>query len=253
MKKYSLVLFAGLTMAANAYGGRIVVNHDEWSTSNSGFANAGGSNALTFSQNLAAFLNIGGGAGNILIYSANFGLTESNFLNALTGAGHSVTVDNTGSTPFTLASLSAFDAIFLAGNAFSKSDAVLTSYVNSGGSVYIEAGTGLGGAAAEAALWNGFLGGFGLTLAPSYNGCCGNDAVTGTHPILAGVSQLYHNNGNTVSLAGGNPNAQIIEFGSGGQGLIGVYDDINAVPEPSTWLLLTGGLAAVALSKRKLA
>jgi hypothetical protein len=233
---------------ASTFAGRIIVNHDEWTTSNVGYLSAGGTNAATFVGNVAAFMS-SGGPGNFLVYSANFSLNQSSFLATLSGAGHTVTLDTTGATPFTLPSLSAFDGIFLAGNAFSKDDQVLADYVNAGGNVYLAGGTGLGGPAAEAARWNGFLGSFGLMFAgASYNGCCGNDAVTGTHPILSGVSTLYYNNGNTVTLTGSSPHTQIIEPGPGGIGLIGVYD--AAIPEPGTFVLMGAGIVALALVRR---
>ena len=75
--------------------------------------------------------------------------------------------------------------------------------------------------------------------------------MNGVHPIFSGVSDLYYNNGNTVQLFGANPNAQIVESLIGGPGLIGVYDDTSAVPEPTTWLLFGGGLAALHLRRRK--
>ncbi len=58
--------------------------------------------------------------------------------------------------------------------------------------------------------------------------------------------------GNTVSLVGGNPNAQIIEFSNAGLGLIGVFDDVSGqqAPEPGTLLLLALGLLAVLAATR---
>jgi hypothetical protein len=245
----ALALFS-ILFPVSMLAGRIIVNHDEWTTSNTGYASAGAANAGTFVENVAAFMNVAGGPGNFLVYSANFSFNQSNFLATMAGAGHTVTQDTTGATPFNLPTLSAFDGIFLAGNGFSKDDQVLTDYVNAGGSVYISAGTGLGGPAAEAALWNGFLDDFGLAfVGTSYNGCCGNDPVTGTHAILNGVATLYYNNGNTVVLTGGNPNASIIEVGPTGQGLLGVFD--ATVPEPGTFVLMAAGVVAAALLRRR--
>jgi len=247
-----LFLISFLTLVP-ATAGRIVVNHDEWTTANAGFTNAGAANVTQFVQNVAAFMNINGGPGNFLIWSSNFSLNGPNatsFQAALTSGGYSFTVDP--SLPMTLANLSPYDGIFMAGAPIAKNDTVLTQYVNNGGSVYIAAGTGSfsGGAAGEAAYWNSFLSNFDLALAPTYNGCCGVDTVEGTHPVLAGVAQLYYNNGNTLSVVGLGPNSQIIERQGptgAGVGLIGVYDN---VPEPSTYLLLSGGLAVLAFARK---
>jgi hypothetical protein len=113
-------------------------------------------------------------------------------------------------------------------------------------------GTGVGGSVTEAGVWNPFLYGFGLTLGAACNGCFGVDAVAQSHPLEAGVAQLYFDNGNTVSLFGSNPNAQIIEFSSQGLGLIGVYDSAAAqVPEPETLALLGAALAGLGFGRRR--
>ena len=48
-------------------------------------------------------------------------------------------------------------------------------------------------------------------------------SIFGSHPLLAGVSPLFFNNGNTVGLFGSNPDARIIavQAGTGAAGLIG--------------------------------
>ena len=236
-----LVSLAGPAQAA----GRIVVNHDEWTWSETGFANAGAANAGTFAANVAKFLDTDSIAGgNVLVYSNNFGFGAS-FSTALTAAGYTPTFD-TGPI-FTLASLSIYDAVFLAGGAFSKSDAVLASYVAAGGGVFIAGGTGVGGPAAEAARWNGFLGGFGLAFdGTNYNGVSGTLAVTGTHAIFSGVSQLFYDLGNTV-LDIGNPNSSIVQ----GPGLIGIYDGVQVIPEPETYALMLAGLGALGFVARR--
>jgi hypothetical protein len=154
------------------------------------------------------------------------------------------------------AGLGGYDAVFLSGNTPPAGYATdLTNFVDGGGSVYIAAGTGIGGAASEASRWNGFLNGFGLALdGTAYNGCCGNDLTDGGHELLAGVSQLFYNNGNTVSVIGGNPFAQIIETrstpGTAPIGLIGVYDDVATVPEPGGVGLLAVLFASLAFARR---
>ena len=231
--------------SAPALAGRIVVNHDEWTWTNTGFGNAGGSNASNFAQNVVKFLDTDGTpGGNVLIYSNNFGFGGS-FSTAISAAGYTPTYD-TGAL-FTLANLLTFDAVYLAGAGFGKDDTVLTNYVNAGGGVFIAAGTGDGGAAGEAARWNGFLSGFGLAFdGSSYNGVVGTFAVTGVHPIFSGVNQLYYNNGNTV-LDIGDPNSTIVQT----PGLIGVYDNVSAVPEPATYALLLAGLGALGFVARR--
>ena len=203
----------------SANAGNIIVNGDEYPLSDPGFTNAGSANAAAFALNAAAFLT--GGKGSILIYSNSLGVAGSSLQSTLTQAGYSVTEDPTGSTPFTLAALSAYQAVFLGGNPFSANTAVLQQYVQAGGGVYIAAGTGAvayPSAAAEAAQWNPFLSLYGLSLASQYNGITGTMATSDQPPVLTGVSQLYFNNGNSVSASG--PFAQVITS-SNGQGLIG--------------------------------
>lgn len=225
------------TLAPAALAGRIVVNHDEWTLSNSGASLAGGANVSTFVGNLAEFMNIDGDGCSFLVYSGNFGLTQSAFTSGMAAAGCSLTT-YTGAFNTGAGTLANYDGVFLALAPSTYDAATLAAYVNAGGSAYIAAGTGVGGAAAEAAVWNPFLNLFGLNLGSSYNGCCGVDAMQVDHAIEAGVGQLYYNNGNTVSLVGANPHAQVIEFSASGLGLIGVYDDVaTGVPEPAGWAL----------------
>ncbi|MBX9602952.1 MAG: PEP-CTERM sorting domain-containing protein [Bryobacteraceae bacterium] len=231
-----------------AWGGSIVVNHDEWTTSNTGFSNAGGSNAANFVLNAANFLT--GGSGDILIYSTNFSLNQSSFLNTLTGAGYTVQQHSVNPiATFDLASISGFEAIFLAGPPVPANLAVLTAYVNQGGSVYLAGGTaGIGSAADEAAAWNPFLNAFGLSFGSPFNGVSGNIAPSTSHPLFSGVAQLYYNNGNTVSAIG--PGASIIATNSQGLGLIGIA---TPVPEPATTLLTAAGALGLWLLRRRAA
>ena len=125
---------------------------------------------------------------------------------------------------------------------------VLIDYVNGGGNVYVNGGTGIGGAASEAAAWNTFLNAFGLNFAATYNGIGGVIPIVSSHAVMDGVPSLYQNNGNTITLVGGNPNAQIIAS-SQGQGLYAVYDG-TAIPEPASLTLLGVGLLAAAVRRR---
>jgi hypothetical protein len=239
---------AAAACCVSVYGGAIVVDNDEWTLSSAGFGSEGAANGTAYAQNAAKFLT--GGSGSILIYSDNFGLDNSSLESALTTAGYSVTPDPTLSTPFTEASLSAYQAIFLGGNTLPSADSgILKTYVNDGGGVYIAAGTGSisGGAAAEAAQWNSFLNAYGLSLASSFNGIIGTVPVVSTSPVLAGVSQLYYNNGNTVSASGP---GKVITY-DGLQGLIGTYSSSASVPdETSTGLLTCMSVALLGLGAR---
>jgi len=227
---------AGLVRPALA--GTIVVNNDEWTLSDTGFASTP-AGSTSFTLNLASFF---GGPGSFLIYSDNFGLNQSAFQSTMTGAGNTLT--NYSGTP-TLATLQSYDAVFLGLPPIVPDLSVLVNYVNGGGNVYLAGGTGLGGAAAEASAWNPFLNAFGLQFAPVYNGISGNVPIVSGHALMSGVAALNQNNGNSISLFGANPNAQIIASSASGQGLYAVYDDAQSspVPEPTSLLLLATGAA----------
>ena len=197
-----------LSIVANsALAGRIVVNHDEWTLSDTGFAQSPG--AAVFTDNVAQFFS-GGGPGNFHAYSNNFGLTQSSLATAFSNAGHSYSTGNVFA--FDLANLSAFDGIFLAGNTAGVDTTVLVDYVNAGGSVYLGAGTAtFASAAAEANFWNPFLNAFGMEYQPLFNGSVGNlDVSSQPHPIFDGVGSLYEASGNTIiELVALDPNTSI--------------------------------------------
>jgi len=247
----SYLVISALVLTTSAFAGSIIVNNDEWSLSNAGFSSAGVANGTNFAQNAAQFLTGGpsGGTTKIWIDSGNFGLAGSNLMSSL--SAYSLTDTGSFST-FTLANLQGYSAVFLGGdNLTAAEESALVSYISGGGNVYIAAGTGSisGGSAGEAAQWNAVLNSFSLNLASTYNGISGNIATNSASPILNGVTQLYYDNGNSVSVTGAN--AQIITQ-TGGQGLIGVYStSTSSAPEPSTAILIVAAFAGLGVFKAR--
>jgi hypothetical protein len=224
----------------------VIVNHDEWTLSSSGV------NAAQFGANIANYF-AGGPGGNFLIYSDNtFALVNSTLINAITSAGHTVTVNT--AIPFDLPTLSAYTGIFLGGYVGSYNATVLTNYVNNGGNVYLAGGTGM--IANEDTVWDSFLANFGFEYGASYNNILGAFAPTTGHPLFAGVPSLFYYYGNTVILTGSTPYAQLIAVHpSSGAGLIGIYESPRGgggeIPEPSTLALVGAGLLAAGLLRRR--
>jgi hypothetical protein len=247
-------VFAGaLVLAQGAWAGTVILNNDEWTLSNYGFAQAPAS-TTQFAQNLATALNSNGGACNLLVYSDNFGLTGSSLNGVLTGRGCSVTY-STGA--FNAGTLAGYDAVLLGSHQYSYDPATLASYVEAGGNVYITGGSGQ--VSNEDSMWDSFIHQFGLDFGPSYNGIEGLVPISSSDPLLAGVTELYFNNGNSVGLWGDDPEAQVLG-GLGADGLFGFYrgqpgvtesEIPNAVPEPATLALLAFGVGVVGFRRRK--
>lgn len=240
-----------LGACANAYAGpgRIVLVNDEVTLSNSGFASAGASNVTNFVENVTAWF----GGSNFLGYSNNFGLTGTNLRDAMANAGHTYSVNT--SITFDVATLSTYDAVFLAGSVGGAPDnQVLIDYVNAGGNVYLAGGTGTftGGPAGEATAWNTFLQAFDMEFASSaWTSSNGNIDVTGSsHPIFDNVSQLYQFNGSPINVVG--PNAQLLVSQSG-DGLYAVYDGVPAtvIPLPTASALALAGCGVIAVRRRR--
>lgn len=239
MKKSGLAFVLGFAVSLGAVtvagASTIVVNNDEWTLSDAGFAAA--SDTGVFVTNLVAELG-----STIHAYSTNFGLTGGQLANAMSSAG--ATFSTGTGFAFTQANLSAYDAILLGGNYLSATEiGELQAYVGAGGNVYIAGGTGNGGPATEAAAWNGFLSAYGIQMASVYNGISGVQAVSGD-PLFNGVSGLYVDNGNGLS------GSNVVCCGN--DGLYGVYRDTTApVPLPAGGLLLIGALGGLGSLARR--
>jgi hypothetical protein len=156
----------------------------------------------------------------------------------------------------TLAQLQEFDAVFVAGPA-SITSALLTQYVNGGGNVYVEAGTG---SICDECAWDPFLHDFGLdfggenAIGYPYTAAAMSIPVSGSHPILAGVDHLQFGNANTVfDINASDARGQVVASHNG-IGLLGVYDGnppVGAVPEPGSMALMGLGCAGLAFALRR--
>jgi hypothetical protein len=248
-KYFSALLFAAfafLVLTPEIKAARIVVSNDEWMFNDRSLAS---NDDTQFALNITGWLT--GGSGNILIVSNNDGVdgygSGNTLLIALLAAhGYTVTVATT--TPTSLTALSGYQAVFLAGqgpDGNPVSNTLLINYVNSGGSVFVEGGTGaFASATAEAAAWNQFLNNFGLSFDSSYNTVCGGTPPGCADPngidvspfktqppygpaLFAGVNSITIADGNNVLNLLTDPFAQVFTDPSG-NGLYGAVEVINS-------------------------
>jgi hypothetical protein len=241
-------------VASRADAGIIVLNNDEWTLSTTGFGNSPPGSAANFVHNIANTFS-GGGPGNFLIYSNNFGLNNSSLTGALTANGSSVS-QSTNAADFTLANLLNYDGVFLGGsNSANYSASVLAAYVNAGGNVYLAGGTGEfgGSSAAEANAWNPFLNQFGLGFSPVFNGVQNTISIPNPipDPIFQNVQGLFFNNGNdALDINSLDPQGRVV-LTQNGHGLIALYESSPAVPEPASIILWSLGALGGAIGARR--
>jgi len=237
--------------------GRVIAVGDEWIVSNNAFT-LDPVNTSAFVVNTANYFT-GGGPGNFLVYTNQSQFSGSSFLNTMTTAGHTITVNP--AMPLTLANMLAFDGVFLSGGIGSggANASLWASYVANGGGLFVAAGTGVfGSAPAEAAAWNPLLNLFGLAFgnqfvpAPSLIDA---PLVAGSHPLQSGMTQVVWGYGQEVIDLDAIPNnvntvAMHADFsawqGSSHYGVVGTYN----VPAPAGVALL-GAAMLGALRRRR--
>ncbi len=261
MNATRMTLVSALLIASGstAYAQRVVAMGDEWMLTNSAFV-ANNPAATQLATQLGSFIANGQANASFVVMSPESEINPtgqgSSLAATMTGLGH--TWSHLPNGPFNLATLSAYDGVVVCnGPGFGPANAaILTQYVNSGGSVVVIGGTGgLGGAFSEAAAWNTFLNNFGLQFNAPYIGPTAAvqiPVVPNTNPVGAGVPVTRWSFGHRVTeLNPSNPLTDIV-FGAFGnpanpeiRGIIGTY----AIPSPGALALL--GIGTLVSTRRR--
>ncbi|MCW3098800.1 MAG: mucD 8 [Chthonomonadaceae bacterium] len=171
--------------------GVLIVAADEVATNDSSFDQVPGDSVVHFIRNLA-YTFAGSKRGKFLIYSTNacFG---KRFQQTLQEAGHTVTQTMSPD------SLSAYDGVFVCGNA-EVSVKQLAAYIQGGGCVYLAGGTG----GNEPKIFNDFLQPFGIEYEPWPNDYSTVQATAfGRSPLFDGVDTLVIHGINPIKLLPG--------------------------------------------------
>ena len=190
-----LLLAPMLASAQNASPGILVVSNDDWVLSDQAFA-ALPTDTSNLAVNLARLLAPRGG--HIHAFSDFFAFTGVQLANTLRAAGFTYTVGV--GIPFDLPTLSTFDAVLVGLPLPSPAQLeVLRQYVEGGGSLYIHAGNGISQPDLVPNTWNPLLDAFGLRLGRGFNGNRGNIGVVSSHPLLAGVSRVFIDQGHPIT------------------------------------------------------
>lgn len=207
------VLAVLFILTTGAKAGRIVVANDDWIFW-TGFGFQDPRDGTQFAQNVARWF-VGEGSGSFLAYSNHYGVTAPELRDAMESAGHTWTVST--SVPFDLQTLLTYDAVFV--GVVAVDNGVLADYVRAGGNVYLFSA----GNPEDPAMWNGFLGAFGLQLVDSF-AFNGSVPISSAHSLFEGVDYLLTVNGTYIAdLASSDPRNQIlVEYG--GKGIFAAYD-----------------------------
>lgn len=184
---------------ALASDGRIIAIGDEWLLSDLAFVQLG-TQSGQLATNVAGFFSAGPGADFAVFTNSPIAFGTS-LQSHMTGLGHTW---NTNPGTFSLATLMQYDGVFLAGAPGSgvANAGVLSQYVQSGGNVFVMAGTGaFGDAASEAAAWDPFLNQFGLGFGQAWFGPNGTTQVPAnpsSHPLGSAITTLLWGLGQTA-------------------------------------------------------
>jgi hypothetical protein len=235
----TLVTSTLLALVPSAQAARVMIAADDWIFTDAGFSSLP-TDTANFALNVAEFVT-GGTTGTIHAYSDFQSLNQSSLVNTLNNAGYTYTT-GTGIT-FDLATLSAYDALFLGHPFLTTAELeVLTNYVNGGGGAYIHAGWG--GNTGPATAWNTFLSQYGLAFGSTIDARGGNISISSSDPLLNGVSALYMLQPHTLAGC-----CVVATAASDGMALIA---STSAVPIPATvWLFGSGILGLVSIARRK--
>jgi hypothetical protein len=240
------IFAAALCLAANftAQAARIVVNGDE----NTLLSNSVGASFTAYVNNLKSFLDspIKPGCKFLAIGTLYSGAA---FTSAMAAAPACTLEVTNAASSFTLVNLQTYDAVFVSGlipgaTTGAQVAAVLTPYIASGGNIYLGAGAGtvggfvasfgVGGGAAEAAYWNPTLAPLGMRLDDTYTNQRNTVTVSGTHPLLVGVTQLTFDVPSNVVVTNAAAGSSLIASQNAGEGgtigLIGLFDNGAAPP-----------------------
>lgn len=254
MRVYDLARIAsvGLLFAtAHAHAaGTLVVAGDEWVLTDHAYADPYKAGTSAFVANLAATF----GGESYLILTGNS--TTYGALNQVAAQfealGKSVTLADG-----LAADLGGYDAVFHIGQQLT-STANLSSYVASGGNLYVSLGSGwYGNAVGEANFWNPFLNSYGLHAGNTWFSSTNlvPSTVTSGPPevtsLLWGYGQSIEplSNSDGISYVRGS-----FTFGPTDIGLIGTSKmlvNASAVPEPATWATMILGVALVGANMRR--